>query len=557
LIPYNVGLQQDSCPRSLNISEYKTACPHCDSSDAYTVYEDGHGYCFSCEAYDKVANPTDNPTPKSSSPFKKETLQAVVIKPLEARKILKKTCNMYGYGYAGGKQVATYHWDGTKVAQHHRDRHKNFMWSGDVKHLELWGQHLFKGGGQRLIITEGEVDCMTIAQVLNLKTAVVSLPSGAQSAVKYIKMNLPFVESFKEVILAFDADEPGQEAVKKVAPLISIGKVKTMHYNGYKDANELLLECRGAELPELIFGAKPWRPDGIILGSDIKFDLILEEPPVGLPTPYPLFNDMSLGTRQGEIILYTAGSGVGKSTLAKEKIFHLLTQHNQKVGIMAWEESLKRSVEGLMSLDLNVPLHNPDRRILVPQEKLHESYKRVINHPNVSFDHHWGSSDIDSVLNKIRYMVRGLGMQWILLDHISIVVSGLDDSIGGGERKQLDILMTKLRSLVEETGVGVLAIVHLKRPGIGKAFTEGRTVSLSDLRGSAALEQLSDMVVALERDQQGTMSDISTIRILKSRLIGKLGVADTLEYNHESGRLLPYVEGTWSGKQIEVPTNDF
>jgi twinkle protein len=61
--------------------------------------------------------------------------------------------------------------------------------------------------------------------------------------------------------------------------------------------------------------------------------------------------------------------------------------------------------------------------------------------------------------------------------------------------------MTKLRSLAEETGVGIIAIVHLKRAK-DKTFNEGSQISLNDLRGSASLEQLSDNVIALERDQQ-------------------------------------------------------
>jgi twinkle protein len=91
-------------------------------------------------------------------------------------------------------------------------------------------------------------------------------------------------------------------------------------------------------------------------------------------------------------------------------------------------------------------------------------------------------------------------VDFIVLDHISIVTSGIESS-SEGERKDIDILMTRLRSLIEETGIGIVAIVHLKRVN-GKNFNEGAQVSLSDLRGSGSLEQLSDNVIALERNQQ-------------------------------------------------------
>jgi twinkle protein len=137
------------------------------------------------------------------------------------------------------------------------------------------------------------------------------------------------------------------------------------------------------------------------------------------------------------------------------------------------------------------------------------------------------------------------GIDFLVLDHISIIVSGLDDHSDGGERKLIDKLMTKLRSLVEETKIGVLAIVHLKRPsGSRKSFNEGGTVSLTDLRGSGSLEQLSDVVIAMERDQQveeEERKNESRLRVLKNRGVGLTGPADTLIYNEETGRL--YVKG--------------
>jgi twinkle protein len=155
---------------------------------------------------------------------------------------------------------------------------------------------------------------------------------------------------------------------------------------------------------------------------------------------------------------------------------------------------------------------------------------------------HFGSSHIDVLLNKIRYMIVGLGIDVLVLDHISIIVSGLETDGGSDERKTIDLFMTKLRSLIEETGVMVLAVVHLRRPdNKGKSYNEGRTVALSDLRGSGSLEQLSDAVVALERDQQadGDEANVSHIRILKNRPLGITGEAGSCRYDVETGRLYP------------------
>jgi twinkle protein len=174
------------------------------------------------------------------------------------------------------------------------------------------------------------------------------------------------------------------------------------------------------------------------------------------------------------------------------------------------------------------------------QYELEQAFKDTVGNGRFWMLDHWGSYDIDSLIGKLRYMAVGLGVDWIVLDHISIVVSGLDE-VAESERKLIDKLMTKMRSLVEETGVGILAIVHLKRVDDAKSnFNEGKQVRLTDLRGSAALEQIPDGVIAAERNQQGDNPDVMTLRVLKNRPIGKTGVADQLLYHHDTGRLLPY-----------------
>jgi twinkle protein len=154
-----------------------------------------------------------------------------------------------------------------------------------------------------------------------------------------------------------------------------------------------------------------------------------------------------------------------------------------------------------------------------------------------AFDH-FGSISNDEILSRIRFMARALGCKWIILDHLSILVSGQEDN--GDERKSIDILMTKLRSLVEETGIGLLLVSHLRRPSGDRGHEDGREVSLSHLRGSASIAHLSDSVVALERNQQAddpAEANTTTIRVLKNRYTGDTGIACRLHYDKESGRM--------------------
>jgi len=107
-------------------------------------------------------------------------------------------------------------------------------------------------------------------------------------------------------------------------------------------------------------------------------------------------------------------------------------------------------------------------------------------------------------------------------------LSGLD----GDERRMIDTTMTKLRSLVERTGVAMFLVSHLRRTSNDINHEEGARVTLGQLRGSASIAQLSDGCIALERDQQSTgkQSD-TTVRVLKNRYSGEVGVACNLSYD--------------------------
>lgn len=115
-----------------------------------------------------------------------------------------------------------------------------------------------------------------------------------------------------------------------------------------------------------------------------------------------------------------------------------------------------------MSLRLN-------KRLLLNPECADESdrsraFKETIGNGRFFLYDHFGSLDSSNLLSKIRYMIVSLGCKRIFLDHISIVVSGMDTDEDGGERKAIDKLMTNLRSLVEETGATMFVVSHLKRP---------------------------------------------------------------------------------------------
>jgi twinkle protein len=512
-------------------------CEECGSSDAATHYDDGHTYCFSCGHHDKGDN---NETRVASSVDRVGGVVSrddVEFRPLKKRCITQATCEHFGYGYIDGVQAAPFY-DGNKlVAYKMRGRDKKFSIRGDGKKLGLWGQHLWRDGGRKVVITEGELDAMSMSQVQDNKWPVVSLPQGAQSAAKAIKKSLDWLEKFDEVVLCFDMDEPGQAAVEVVGPLLKPGKVKVMRLP-LKDANEMLQAGRGPELRQAMWDAKVWRPDGIVSGMDM-FDVVTKDPVhAGLSLPWPSLNSKLRGLHDGKIFTVTAGEGIGKSTLCRELAYHIGVVNEQNVGYIGLEENLRESGLALMSIHMNERL-NIDYRTneeLTDDEKLSRrtAFEATLGTGRFYFYEHFGSTDVDNLLARVRYLARACDCRYIVLDHLSIVVSSMEED--QDERKLIDKAMTLLRMLVEETGICLILVVHLSRGTEGKGYDEGARPRLSKLRGSAAIGQLSDQVVSLERDMQSDDPSLMTVRILKSRQVGITGVADTLRYDHETGR---------------------
>jgi twinkle protein len=293
----------------------------------------------------------------------------------------------------------------------------------------------------------------------------------------------------------------------------------------------MLMANRGKEIISAIWEAKTFRPDGIVSGSDLWSTLSTNEIVYSVDYPFVGLNEKTHGLRKSELTTITAGSGIGKSALVRE-IGYDLIQKGEKVGFIMLEETVKRTALGLMGLHLDKPLHlglSP-----VESDELRGAFDSVIGNGRVYFYDSFGSTAIENLLARIKFLSKGEECDWIILDHLSIVVSGLGD---GDERRLIDNAMTALRTLVQETGVGLILVSHLKRPDGNRGHEEGAHTSLSQLRGSHAIAQLSDMVIGLERNQQGEDSNVTTIRVLKNRFSGECGVACHAKYNPLTGRM--------------------
>lgn len=515
------------------------ACPCGISSDAYSINEKGWGKCFSCDKKFPPSNGRQEeeiPVKKLSSEFAPLTN---VFHAFKERGIDRETISRFGVSVdlSSSDVEARYpvFANGVHVGNKIRKTGKKFLYEGQGRDLDLFGQHTFSPGSAKAItILEGQDDAMAAFQISPFPAVSVH---GASSAIEDCKRNYEYLNSFESIIVCFDRDEakinpltgekhfPGQEAAIKVAGLFKPGKAKILTLREFKDANEYLLNGRGKQFVNEWWKAVPYQPDGLILGTQM-WDTIINRPNhFTVPLPFEETNKLTYGLRLSEFVLVHAPTGVGKTSYIKEIEHSLLVnkeliEKGYGVGFLHLEEPNHDTALGLMSVHNSKPYHLPDTERTT--DELRAAYDAVINTDRVVIWDHFGSNTVDAVLDKVRHM-HALGCKYVVVDHLSIIVS--DQS--GDERKQLDEISTKLKTLCMELNIALICVIHQNRAGL--------------VRGTAGVEQVANIVIRLERDKTATdpyRRNVTKTVVEKNRFSGMTGPASYLHYNGKTGRMV-------------------
>jgi twinkle protein len=301
-------------------------CPKCGSSDGLARYAAGDATCFVCKYWE----PADGAERPSASQRKRVTDWTPIkghYADLTARGITEETCKKCDYQLGEKADGTKVHIqlikddNGQLIDQKLRDRSKNFSWIGGSKYKGIIGSWSWPAKGKSVVITEGEIDRMSVSQACG-HWPTGSLPNGSDSVKNAILADYEKLCRFDSIILCFDNDEPGQKALQIACELLPVGKVKIMTL-AHKDANEVLMKDGPAPLVRAYWDATPYRPDGIREGSEFTSERMKQKRKQGVSLPFPKLNDMWAGDRDGEVTTIIAGSGIGKSTLARAIAYHM------------------------------------------------------------------------------------------------------------------------------------------------------------------------------------------------------------------------------------------
>lgn len=519
-------------------------CPHCGGHDPATLYSDGHWHCFSCEA---TWRDNENTTYERHERMEQviENTEKGKIREIPERCLTRETCEKFGVRTLMKEHRIQRHFypyyskAGVKKAEKIRvvDT-KQFFWSGDNTDLALFGVQCQPTTGRYVCVCEGEVDCLSMWQVLGGRYTCVSIPNGCKAS-KAIKDNYEYLNNFENIIICFDGDTPGKEGAEKIAQLLPPKKTKVMKFDAnYKDPNAMLQAGKIQELINLFYRAEEYRPDDIVNIGDM-FNRLADYRKTHeyTPTPWTGLNDKIQGTRPGQLIVMAAGTGMGKSAFLKSWMYHLVHSTDKLMGALYLEENPEETVISLMSLAAGMNLKKNQIWDGCTKDELQKFFDDCGANRRIELFEPLHNTEPDYICNKIRYLAIARGCKIIFLDHITYLVDDSDDP-----RRALNKLVKNLHDLCVELDIVVIAACHLRKSTqSGKTHEEGGRVTLDDLKDSSSVKQLSDVVIGLERNSQDEDADkanTTILRVLKNRDFGEKGAATALYYEKETTRLV-------------------
>jgi archaellum biogenesis ATPase FlaH len=528
----------------------------------------------------------------------KETVKDVegyVYRDIPERGISKATCQKFGVkvgiSETDGSTIEAVYFPsydqkgkitGYKKQDLTKDKSEKFHWTavGSVNiGNKLFGQTQAENVGRKrnlLTMTEGEWDALSCYQASvdsvkggkydGLEPFIVSIPMGTANAVEAVLKNEDFVQSFDSLNIFFDDDYStpaeklkgimrGHEAREAVASALvgsAVSLFVTTTPSGHKDASDMMQAGESMELARLVaFGKRAYSAEKITRASDISFDELIAPRPEGIYINcFPELMRKIHGFRTRELVLLTSPSGVGKSTVTS--IFASgFIEAGERVGMIYLEETNKETLQRMVAAKLKVNYNKFKNNPLqcASREAIQEAYDSIKNDDKLIMLGHFGSLPITELMSKIKHMHLVEKCKYIILDHLSVVISGSDIA---NERKELDMVMTELAAFCAANDVCIIAVSHINRTADYKA-PKGKedepfwvTVNKEMMRGSAALEQLSFIILGLEPEILPDRSRGNVrLTVLKNRPWSYLGVADAFSVDDDTWEvILAQTEGS-------------
>lgn len=382
----------------------------------------------------------------------------------------------------------------------------------------LWGPRVLPG--EDLILTEGEIDAMSVFQAAGIKAK--SLPNGAtdnaspNTRFTFLDASYEEIKAAGRVILFLDNDAPGRATQKEIAR--RIGRARCWRVNlpeGVKDANDALRSLGQDGLAALVKAAEPWPVEGLVRPSEFRQqvrDLRRNGMPRGVSTGIPAL-DPYLSIMPGMLYVVTGRPGAGKSTFIDQMEVAIADR-------LGWHWT---------NASFESPGHYHIARLISQKtrQRFAELDEAVIERTQDWIDDHFamltsdGMVSIDSVLERAEASVMRYGSKGLVIDPYNFI----RDQGREADTEFANEVVAKCKMFAQSRDVAVFIVAHPSKPqnNVGQDWAPGGY----NISGSANFFNRADFGITVARTAGAEeMEGSAAISVWKCRW-GHLGKEGT------------------------------
>ncbi|ACZ10744.1 Replicative DNA helicase [Sebaldella termitidis] len=391
--------------------------------------------------------------------------------------------------------------------------------------------------GESVIICEGEMDVLACAEV-GMKDKAVSVPNGTNN-LGWIEYNWDFLESKKEIILAFDNDTAGEKAIKEVLKRLDITKCRYLDMKGEKDLNDILINLGKVELLNILNNPLEFEIEGLQDITNEKMDTGSTE---------AIFFEMESldkqfgGCRFGELTIVSGQPGAGKSTILNQIICDFVNQ-DEKVFYYSGEFPKAKAKRWLYTVFAGADS-------LTEEYDKHKRRNKYVLKPGIERQiDNWAKNKIfiydkgteakqNELFTIMKYGYKKHGIRLFFLDNLMTI--GLDEVNDDKYENQKNFL-TELHDFAIEYNVHVFLVAHPKK-------TENKKIqdlSFYDIAGSSNIPNLADNILFMKRLNEKEKEEMynkmghnytTAAILLKDREYGEMGTTSFFGFQYTARR---------------------
>lgn len=241
----------------------------------------------------------------------------------------------------------------------------------------------------------------------------------------------------------------------------------------------------------------------------------------GTPTEFDQFDRRSGGLQKSDLIIIAAEQSMGKTSLLMS-ILRFAALSGTKSIIYSMEMRKEQIASRLASIESGVPANQIMYSQLTSSqlESFDKGLARLLHLP-IYFDDN-STSNIDSIINSIRYMKRKYDIDGAAVDYLQILNVNMK---GANKEQQMGDVARRLKNLAKELDIWIIALSQLNRD------KDNPVPSIARLRDSGQIAEAADVVMLIYRPEvkgkpyPGEFSNVETkgtamIDVAKGRNIG-------------------------------------